>query len=294
MLKNYYLGCPIWGNKDWTGVFFTQKAKTKDYLRQYSQVFNTIEGNNTFYGLPKTETVLRWKHNTSEQFRFCFKFPRTISHDYKLNNVQAETTAFFKTLDPLMERIGIFFLQLPPSFNKMYLPVLAAFLKTLPQNLQYAVEVRHRDFFDKGKIEEHFISILKNTGVNLVMFDTITLHQIDSQDEGIIAAQRKKPNMPPRLLTTGKHPMLRFAGYPTVEPNTARLEILTDTVANWIEEGMHPYVFMHAAPSDFYAPHLCRLFHQMLAKKVKQIDIGTLPSWPFENEATLPKQLSLF
>ena len=294
MLQHYQLGCPIWGNKDWTGVFFTNKAKTKDYLRQYAKVFNTVEGNNTFYGLPKPEVVLRWKNDTSNDFRFCFKFPRTISHDYKLKNVAAETTAFFKALEPLHERIGILFLQLPPSFNKRGLKAMEAFFEQLPPDFNYAVEVRHLDYFDNNTTEQRFTELLTKHGINWAMFDTMTLQNIQSTDAGIVAAQRKKPKMPARLISTANNPLLRFAGYPTVAPNQERLETLTDTVAGWIDESKQPFVFMHAAPSDFYAPHLCRHFHQLLAQKVKKKDIGTLPTWPFENESSLPEQLSLF
>jgi uncharacterized protein YecE (DUF72 family) len=56
-LKRYYLGSPFWSNRDWIGSFFTPSAKPKDFLSQYSSVFNSVEGNNTFYGLPKAATV---------------------------------------------------------------------------------------------------------------------------------------------------------------------------------------------------------------------------------------------
>ncbi|MFY4614350.1 DUF72 domain-containing protein, partial [Escherichia coli] len=41
---------------------------------------NCVEGNTTLYALPKPEVVLRWREQTTDDFRFCFKFPATISH----------------------------------------------------------------------------------------------------------------------------------------------------------------------------------------------------------------------
>ena len=91
MIKGYYLGCSIWGNKDWVGELFTKDAKTKDFLQQYASVFNTVEGNTTFYGLPSEATVARWREETSEGFRFAFKFSRAISHEKRLVNAELET-----------------------------------------------------------------------------------------------------------------------------------------------------------------------------------------------------------
>jgi len=51
-IERYFLGCPIWSNKDWVGELFAPDAKQKDFLQQYASVFNTVEGNTTFYGLP--------------------------------------------------------------------------------------------------------------------------------------------------------------------------------------------------------------------------------------------------
>ncbi|WP_171923235.1 DUF72 domain-containing protein, partial [Escherichia coli] len=36
---------------------------------------NCVEGNTTLYALPKPEVVLRWREQTTDDFRFCFKFP---------------------------------------------------------------------------------------------------------------------------------------------------------------------------------------------------------------------------
>ena len=156
----YFLGCPIWANKEWVGELFSQSAKPKDFLQQYSQVFNTVEGNTTFYGLPKAETVIKWKDDTPPDFKFSFKFPQIISHTRMLVNCGAETRDFFERLAPLGERLGVFFLQLPPSFNKSALDVLEKYLSGLPDEFQYAVEVRHLDFFDEGDTEKRYNDML--------------------------------------------------------------------------------------------------------------------------------------
>ena len=85
-IERYFLGCPIWGNKEWAGELFAPDVVQKDFLKQYASVFNTVEGNTTFYGLPSEKAAMRWLSDTPSGFRFALKFPRAISHDKRLRN----------------------------------------------------------------------------------------------------------------------------------------------------------------------------------------------------------------
>lgn len=292
-IHNYYLGCPIWANKEWVGSLFSQSAKPRDYLRQYAAVFNSVEGNSTFYALPKVETVQRWKTETPIDFRFSFKFPRLISHILNLTNAEQETARFLKLMEILEERAGILFLQLPPSFSYPGLALLEKFLEKLPSEFRYAVEVRHADFFNDGVGEKPLNDLLVRHGANRAIFDTATLQAIESGDRDIMEAQRRKPKMSETFAVTGKHPFLRFVGHKTVEPNLPRLMRLAEVAARWIEEGRHPFVFMHS-PDDYYAPQLCRRFHQLLSEKAAKANIGNIPEWPGEKSEPASGQMSLF
>ena len=115
--KNYYLGCPIWAKKEWAGELFSAQVKAADYLREYASVFNAVEGNSTFYSLPPEKSIAKWRADTPPGFRFCFKFPRSISHDGRLQNVRRETEEFLHLLRPLQGRLGPLFLQLPSAFG---------------------------------------------------------------------------------------------------------------------------------------------------------------------------------
>ncbi len=291
MIRHYYLGCPMWAHKSWVGEFFTPKAKPGDFLRQYSAVFNTVEGNHTFYGLPNPPTLLRWREETPAEFRFSFKFPRAITHERRLVNVRDGVSDFYRTMAPLAGRIGIFFLQLPPKFNAAGLAVLEKFLTALPGDYPIAVEFRHADFFDGGENEQRVNDLLQRLGVNRVMFDTVVLHAIRTRDPFVIAAQQRKPQMPSRFAATARHPFLRFVGHNQVETNLPHLTRLAAAVAQWIDRGLQPFVFFHA-PNDFYAPHLCRAFHQILAQTVTRTDVGKIPPWP--TKAGGDSQLTLF
>ena len=279
-IERYFLGCPIWGNKEWVGELFAPDVVQKDFLRQYASVFNTVEGNTTFYGLPSEKAAMRWLADTPPGFRFALKFPRAISHDKRLRNAELETAAFVDVLTVLQDRVGPSFLQLPPSYGPRDLPVLDRYLDALPDTFSYAVEIRHHLFF--AEVENELNAVLKSHGVDRVVFDTRGVHSAQ--------VASNKPKVPVRFLATGRFPFVRFVGHPEVEKNLPLLAEWVPVVANWIREGRTPFVFMHA-PDDFYAPQLARHFHQMLSR---DIDVGEMPPWPAEQVVEAPVQMDLF
>ena len=285
-IERYFLGCPIWGNKAWVGELFAAEAKQQDFLRQYASVFNTVEGNTTFYGLPTAKTAARWLAHTPKGFRFALKFPRVISHTKRLRNAEPETAAFMDLLATLQDRIGPSFLQLPPAFGPRDLPALDEYLTALPNAFHYAVEIRHNLFF--AEAENELTAVLKSHRANRVVFDTRGLHSATIDDPAGREAQRKKPKVPVRFVATGRFPFVRFVGHPEVHENLPLLSEWAPVVANWIREGRTPFVFFHA-PDDFYAPHLARHFHRLLSN---QIDVGEMQAWPAERGA--PAQMALF
>ena len=64
-------------------------------LEEYARHFNCVEGNTTLYALPKADIVARWQAQTTDAFRFCFKFPATISHQAALRNCDDLVQEFF-------------------------------------------------------------------------------------------------------------------------------------------------------------------------------------------------------
>ena len=166
-LGKLYLGLPFWGHKGWAGDFYRPKIKAKDYLKEYGKVFNTVEGNTTFYSLPSAESVDRWKDSVPESFRFSFKLPRLITHQLQLVGAQTAMDDFLDRLSPLGSRLGPFLIQLPPSFGPDRLDVLDRFLSTCPDPLDFAVEVRHPAFFDHEQTSRRLDDLLKQHGSEL-------------------------------------------------------------------------------------------------------------------------------
>ncbi len=256
----YRIGCPMWGNRHWNGTFFAEGTKVGDYLAAYSGVFNTVEGNTTFYGLPSAQTVERWAEECEPNFNFCFKFPQRISHALRLRGAGEETQRFFSTLAPLQKNLGPFMLQLPPDFSPESMRDLRVYLQNLPNDFQYAIEVRHLDFFQDESADDQLSDLLATLEMDRVIFDTRPLFSAKANSDAVRDAQKKKPRVPANTYQLASNPSLRFIGHPDSERSEEYFKPWLRKVANWIADGKTPYVFLHT-PDNADAPDLARRFH---------------------------------
>lgn len=271
------VGCPIWANRAWLGNLF--HPKTKALLSAYASVFDTVEGNSTFYALPSEPSVARWAEETPEAFRFCFKIPRGVSHDTMLEGQRAELDRFFDRLAPLGSRLGPFMVQLSNRFGPDRLDVLDRFLAELPTQHRYVVEVRHLAFF--GNAEAELDALLAARNVGRCHFDTTALFAAKKKDPTTLHTQSRKPRVPARQSVIAEQPFLRFVGQNDVRATSGWLDRWAETVADWLRAGLEPYVFMHA-PDDLYAPRLARTFHYLVRRRIPELPEH--PPWPGEQE----------
>lgn len=265
MALPYYLGCPSWSEAAWRGRLYPQSAPMSDYLALYARVFNAVEGNTTFYAQPSGDTVQRWAQRMPADFRFCAKLPRDISHSPDLRQQLAASEAFLALLAPLGERVTPLWLQLPASFGPMRLGELAWFIAELKRPL--AVEVRHPAFFRRGEEERALNRLLRDAGVERLCLDSRALFSCHDASPAVLHAQAKKPRLPVRPAAFTDFPQVRFIGHPELAANDPFMAPWLDKVAAWIEEGRHPYVFLHT-PDNMLAPELARRFHGQLSARL--------------------------
>jgi uncharacterized protein YecE (DUF72 family) len=292
MSAAYYLGCPVWACDKWLGSLYSRDARREDWLGEYAQVFGTVEGNSTFYGLPSHDTVRRWAASVGAGFRFVFKFPRTISHDKRLRDAERETQDFLALLEILAEAdcLGPSFLQLPSGFSGYHVDDLVGYLERLPRQFPYAVELRHHDYFDSGAAEDQLNRVLAELGIDRVILDSRPLFSAPAEDEFEEASQARKPQVPVHLVLTGTRPLVRLIGRDDLRRLTPWILQWSRTTAKWIHGGMTPYIFTHT-PDERFAPQFARLFHEELSRHVDRI--RPLPPWPGEGESD-SRQLRLF
>lgn len=287
MIKRYHIGLTQWGYKEWKGSFFREETRPDEFLKQYASVFNTVEGNTTFYRVPDKETVIRWAEQVPDGFHFCFKFPQSVTHFRQLNDVEDEVLSFMELFNPIREKTGPFHIQLGPNFSFEQIGKLEVLFEYLPAHFSYALEVRHPDFFDKGKKENEFEQLLKRYSVSRVVFDTRRLHSLQNQEPSVLEAQERKPKTPVRFHSTSFFPFIRFVGANDILNNEAYLKEWAIITANWIKDGKHPYLFIHS-PDTRFAPEIARFFHSELSKLT---EMTPLPEFPAIRQS---RQLGLF
>jgi len=278
----YFLGCPSWAESAWLGSLYPQGTPPAEFLPRYCSTFNTVEGNTTLYAWPSPATVERWARQMPRSFRFCAKLPREISQAESLDAALGLALDFKQLLAPLADRVKPFWLQLPASFGPRRTGELVRLIDRFGAPL--AVEVRHRAFFERGEEERMLNRLLLDRGVERICLDSRALFSCQMQDVAVLHAQSKKPRVPVRPTAFSESPQLRFIGHPLLEANDTFLQPWLDKVAEWIEDGRKPHVYLHT-PDNHRAPELAQHFHAQLADR-----LPGLPALPPLHQAA---QLSL-
>ena len=144
----YHIGCSGWSYTSWKGPFYPPNLENSDWLRFYSQVFDYVEIDSSFYRIPNQFMVKNWVKRTPDNFRFTAKFPKVITHDKYLVDVEEEVERFLENIEPLEEKTLALLIQLPPSMEIVPgLEGLRNLLPLLDDRFRYAVEIRHQSWF---------------------------------------------------------------------------------------------------------------------------------------------------
>jgi uncharacterized protein YecE (DUF72 family) len=145
----YYVGCSGWSYSSWVGPFYPKGIENSKWLRYYSKVFNYVEIDSSFYRIPNEFMVKNWYNRTPENFRFTAKFPKVMTHDKRLLNFEEDQlNYFFESISKLKEKLLALLIQLPPSIDIVEgLDALRNILPYLDKGFRYAIEVRHRSWF---------------------------------------------------------------------------------------------------------------------------------------------------
>jgi uncharacterized protein YecE (DUF72 family) len=148
--SSVYVGCSGWSYDSWLGHFYPANSDHREFLKYYSQVFNFVEIDSSFYRPPNLFMTKRWASLTPADFRFTAKFPRSITHEKRLAEPEKQLHYFFDVMRPLRSKFLALLLQLPPSLTANEgLKKLEALIHMLDPDFRYAIEVRHKSWFDE-------------------------------------------------------------------------------------------------------------------------------------------------
>ncbi len=175
-----YIGTSGWsypkGEGTWTGHFYP--AGKINELEYYSQFFNTVEVNSSFYRPPNPGYVSNWVRRTPPDFLFTVKLWQKFTHPKMYEEAtgeeatisQKDVDLFKHGIEPLFQsgKLGALLAQFPPSFkNDNYgQQILNAVIRTFSR-YRLAVELRHRSWSDDKNMAQR----LKASNVAWVQID---------------------------------------------------------------------------------------------------------------------------
>jgi uncharacterized protein YecE (DUF72 family) len=194
---------------DWNGVFYPADLPPHKRLSYYSRVFNAVEIDSTFYGAPRTDNVQRWAASVPQDFRFCLKVPRQLTHEAGLVGVQGELLKFIDTVQLLGEKLGALLFQFPPSFGPDRLPALLTCLAGLPRGLRYAVEIRHPAWYTSGNQDQSDRPLEAPQPESQAAEPTLAQAL---RSLGVCWAATEYPDLPRRIYPTADFLYLRWIG----------------------------------------------------------------------------------
>lgn len=146
--NNYYLGCSGWYYNDWAGKFYPDKLNKARWLEYYSEYFNTVEVNNTFYRFPNEKTVQGWYNRTPEDFLLTLKVNQLITHRKRFKNTQSTVNRFYGLSELLKEKLGCILFQFSPSKSKD-INFLKNAIEQMDITKNNVIEFRHQSWWDE-------------------------------------------------------------------------------------------------------------------------------------------------
>lgn len=163
------VGTSGWSYGHWDGVLYPPATPARDRLRHYTEHFDTVELNASFYRWPRTATFASWRRRLPEGFALSVKAPRGLTHGRRLHAPEAWVERITACWHELGDRRAVLLVQLPPDLQRDDAR-LRHFLALVPPWVRVAVELRHPSWYDEAVfalLEEHGAAYCVMSGAHL-------------------------------------------------------------------------------------------------------------------------------
>lgn len=231
-----HVGTSGWNYKDWKGPFYPETIGERRFLEYYATQFDCTELNASFYRLPQEKTVNKWRERTPEDFRFCPKLSRYITHQKRLKAAEEPVKTFFDRFELLRDRLGPVLIQLPG--NLPFDPDRArAFLRHLTEYPErFALEARHESWLEAealAALREHNVAwVIAHSGGPFPYGEEVTADIVYLRFHG---------------------PGARYASTYSEE----MLEAYASKIVGWLDAGLEVWAFFNNTDGG-YAPNDAR------------------------------------
>jgi len=222
-----YVGCAKWGREEWVGKIYPLKTKEKDFLQHYVQHYNCIELNATHYKVYGEKAIEKWKEKAAgKDFKFCPKMYKGVTHFGSFGNKKFLSDEFLRGVVAFKENLGPIFIQVSDSFSPKRKEELFTYLKSLPTDLQFFLEVRHPDWFIKEDIAKELYAFLKENNIGIVITDT--------------AGRRECAHMHITIPKT----FIRYVGNSLHASDYTRIDEWIKRMKYWLDKGLEELYFL--------------------------------------------------
>lgn len=224
-----YVGCAKWGRTEWVGKIYPPKTKEKDFLQHYVEHYNCIELNATHYKVYGEAGIRKWAEKAKgKDFLFCPKMYKGVTHFGNLKGKEFISNEFLRGIVGFEKHLGPIFVQVSDSFSPKRKEELFTYLKSLPTDLQFFLEVRHPDWFARENDKEGMFNFLKENNMGAVITDT--------------AGRRDCAHMHITIPKT----FIRYVGNSLHSSDYTRIDAWIERMKYWLDKGMEElYFFMH-------------------------------------------------
>ncbi len=145
----WHIGCSGFSYKEWKEEFYPKGLAQKNWFNYYTEHFNTLELNVTFYRFPTLKSLQGWYDKAPDEFSFSAKVPRPITHFKKFVGTETMMQDFYSVLkEGLGEKLSCVLMQLPPSFSYSE-ERLASLVAHADTNFKNVIEFRHESWWRK-------------------------------------------------------------------------------------------------------------------------------------------------
>lgn len=161
----FHTGTSGFSYDEWRPAFYPDELKKDKMLAYYAERLPSVELNNTFYRMPSAKMVTTWSAQVPDTFRFAIKATQRLTWTQKLKDCGELLDVLFRVLQPLGDRLGCVFYQVPKWVRKD-LDVLREFLALQQPGVRIAFEFAHASWF-----EDDALAALRERDAALVVSD---------------------------------------------------------------------------------------------------------------------------
>jgi len=138
-----YIGTSGFSYPYWKGRFYPAELKQREWLRFYSQQFNALELNYTFYRFPVVKNLEKAAGETPRNFRFSVKVHKIVTHSLRVKNSKSKITEFTDIVTAgLGSKLGCLLFQFPASYTYTD-ERMNDILENIPNHKTSVIEFRH-------------------------------------------------------------------------------------------------------------------------------------------------------